>query len=1157
MADAKFEPTAELLIDGVWTDVTSDVRQAAGIQIDRGQSDQADAADPARCSLTFSNPDGKYSPRNPMSPYHGKIGRNTAIRVKMPSTLSNYLALPGGRAQDAGVAWSSYASTPDDASLDIVGDIDIRIEVDPETWRPAVTYGLMQKYAPLDVDTYAWSWALALTPDGYLSFRWTPDWGTGGASTTVLSTVSIDSDSPKLALRVTLDVNNGAGGNDVKFYTDTNINGSYTQLGATVTTAGVTSIDTSDAPIEIGRSDLHTGGTTTGPDLLLQGKVYRAQVRSGLAGALVASPDFTTLDSGDTSLIDAQSRTWSLNGRAAIADPSARFHGEVSAWPPRWDKAHSDVNVPIEAYGILRRLGRGQIPKKSTMHQAMSNSPGVRQYWPCEDGEDSTSLASALPNMPAIKQYGTLANAAFDGFASSEALPTLSDGHWVGNIPAYENTDTIQASFLLAVPSGGIGCTAFFRIRTTGGGSVVVPTPRWDLDITTSGQLRLRAFNDIDVQVHDSGNLSFGLNGKLVRVTLKLRRIGSDIRWNLSVLQIGATTATVFTGTVTGRTMGAAVRIGVAVGTVSSSIDGTAIGHIAILDHTTPAEVLLDELNAFNGEVAGSRILRLCQDEGIPVLIEGDAADTARLGPQRAATFLELIQEAANADLGILYEPRDLLGVAYRTRASLYSQEVAVSIDYESEALEALEPVEDDDATRNDITVTRIGGSSTRVQQETGPLSVSPPPAGVGRYEDDTTLSLFDDSDTPNQAGWRLHLGTVDEARYPVVSTDLAKPAFTSDPGMRAEVENAGIGARLTITNVPVWGSPSDVDQLIQGVSERIGQYEWVLDFNCTPASPWDVGVWNEPSGPGEARWSSLGTYLTADVPASGRALVLNGVSPGCASTPDAASLDITGDIDVRVHVAMDDWTPAANSVLCSKWTATGNQRHWAFLVLTTGVLRFQWTTGGITTLTLDSSVAPTVANGAPLWVRVAFDVDNGASGRTATFYTSTDGNTWTQLGTPATSAGVTSIHSGSAPLIVSGIDVGTNARLSGKVSAVEVRNGIAGTRVARPEFGAQPAGTTSFTDAQGNVWTINSPAAISGVADGFFPATLFVSTPRGPVWGASDAPYDLVLDGERVTLTALTGTDVAQVLTVTRSAGPSHATGAEVTLWKPAVYAL
>ena len=34
-----------------------------------------------------------------------------------------------------------------------------------------------------------------------------------------------------------------------------------------------------------------------------------------------------------------------------------RFFGEIPAWPPRWDPSGRDAYVPVEASGVLRRLG--------------------------------------------------------------------------------------------------------------------------------------------------------------------------------------------------------------------------------------------------------------------------------------------------------------------------------------------------------------------------------------------------------------------------------------------------------------------------------------------------------------------------------------------------------------------------------------------------------------------------------------------------------------------------------------------------------------------------------------------------------------------------------------------------------------------------------
>lgn len=55
----------------------------------------------------------------------------------------------------------------------------------------------------------------------------------------------------------------------------------------------------------------------------------------------------------------------------------------------------------------------------------------------------------------------------------------------------------------------------------------------------------------------------------------------------------------------------------------------------------------------------------------------------------------------------------------------------------------------------------------------------------------------------------------------------------------------------------------------------------------------------------------------------------------------------------------------------------------------------------------------------------------------------------------------------------------GTSSTLHGRIYSAEARNGINGTIVANPVFSAQPAGTTSFTDAYGRPWAQGGAAAI------------------------------------------------------------------------------
>lgn len=79
--------TFELWIDGAWVDLTSDVQQRETITITRGRPDESSSASPTSMRLTLDNTSGKYSIRNPMSTYFGKIGRNTQCRLKVDASV--------------------------------------------------------------------------------------------------------------------------------------------------------------------------------------------------------------------------------------------------------------------------------------------------------------------------------------------------------------------------------------------------------------------------------------------------------------------------------------------------------------------------------------------------------------------------------------------------------------------------------------------------------------------------------------------------------------------------------------------------------------------------------------------------------------------------------------------------------------------------------------------------------------------------------------------------------------------------------------------------------------------------------------------------------------------------------------------------------------
>lgn len=210
--------------------------------------------------------------------------------------------------------------------------------------------------------------------------------------------------------------------------------------------------------------------------------------------------------------------------------------------------------------------------------------------------------------------------------------------------------------------------------------------------------------------------------------------------------------------------------------------------------------------------------------------------------------------------------------------------------------------------------------------------------------------------------------------------------------------------------------------------------------------------------------------------------LNLPGVDDANASTPDAAALDIAGDIDVRWFGRADDWTPASIQRFLAKAGISATAGGYTLRLNTDGTIGLQWSDGtsGFSTI---STVAVAFADGTDGAVRATMDVDDGAGNRVITFYTSTDGGeTWTQLGATVTTAGTTSIGDATADLKV-GTTLAGNQPFAGRCYTIEARDGIDGTVVANPDFRDQLGGPSSFTDSTGKIWTVGGAATIADIS--------------------------------------------------------------------------
>lgn len=162
------------------------------------------------------------------------------------------------------------------------------------------------------------------------------------------------------------------------------------------------------------------------------------------------------------------------------------------------------------------------------------------------------------------------------------------------------------------------------------------------------------------------------------------------------------------------------------------------------------------------------------------------------------------------------------------------------------------------------------------------------------------------------------------------------------------------------------------------------------------------------------------------------------------------AGTNITGDIDLRMNLTMASWTPTETSLyaLIGKWGDI-TARSCQFWLKNDGTMRFQWATTDGTTFSKsgDSTAAVPFTAGSRGWVRVTLDVDNGAGGYNLKFWTSTDGATWTQLGTTITATGITQIWGANdnSNWAIGSANGGSSLPSGTLIHEVQIRRGISG----------------------------------------------------------------------------------------------------------------
>lgn len=209
------------------------------------------------------------------------------------------------------------------------------------------------------------------------------------------------------------------------------------------------------------------------------------------------------------------------------------------------------------------------------------------------------------------------------------------------------------------------------------------------------------------------------------------------------------------------------------------------------------------------------------------------------------------------------------------------------------------------------------------------------------------------------------------------------------------------------------------------------------------------------------------------------------------ASTPDPGAV-IGTEMEIQVKAWRDDdWRPASDQELISKYDTASDQRGWRVYLDSDGagdpalVGRpvLGWSQDGVVNFAHRATERLPIDPYGVGRLRITWLLDDGAGGQLATFWTrETDDSEWVPLGDPFDSFTDTVVFSNPAvPYVVGAVLVAgvPSERFDGRIFSAEVRSAIDGPIVVNPDFTGHLDGTTSFEDGAGNTWTVHSPAAI------------------------------------------------------------------------------
>ncbi len=253
--------------------------------------------------------------------------------------------------------------------------------------------------------------------------------------------------------------------------------------------------------------------------------------------------------------------------------------------------------------------------------------------------------------------------------------------------------------------------------------------------------------------------------------------------------------------------------------------------------------------------------------------------------------------------------------------------------------------------------------------------------------------------------------------------------------------------------------------------------HEWsptVYQDNFTPivrirdSAPIHGGLYGAPGR--SVEMNDLRMIMEVGTGLGGAYVYQNTASSVAVSTPDSASISITGDIDIRGEMTIAQWTADVGALIALKGAVPAFS--YGFYLTSAGELRLQLSNDGTASTTVTSSAAVGFADASLGWVRATWQASSGD----VYFYTSTDGATWAQLGVMRTIA-LASIYDSADALQIYSQAKGD------KIHSVAVYDGIAGTLAVNMDADDWGSGSTWVASTTGETWTVAAAGTMVGSA--------------------------------------------------------------------------